>query len=379
MPEKLGGISRGGHVEIVAIKVLLTLFYRRGPIMKIGEIYFIRERDRIDGTSSPYIKIGMVNDVSRNSAERLMDHQTGNPRDLILHHVTQTPGPFRVERFLHQQFGPNRVRSEWFRLSDDELESAIQICEKLAAEALIHIPIMEKADELADVLSAPDKIQPTDDSNHWISALSVAKAAHKMCREMAAEYSEVAATLSDEDRAAVEEEELVLTEHFVTKNFDEDGFRGKYPDLFEQYSETLVSISRRFTPKTLDVKLTEVDRELIEFSATFTDACERVRLGSLAFGELFNLRQILEQFSGTYSWDEDVATAHLKVICGTAAGIEGQVTWNRTAKEVISLDTERLESDHLEKYSEFVTVKTGTRLKTRRRAKKAVAKSHKGS
>lgn len=339
--------------------------------MKIGEIYFIRERDRLDGTSSPYVKIGMVNDISRNSAERLTDHQTGNPRDLILHHVTQTPGPFRVERFLHQQFGPNRVRSEWFRLSDDELEGAIQICEKLAAEALIYIPIMERADELGEVLSTPDKIQPTEDSNHWISALSVAKAAHKMCKEMASQYTEIATSLSDDVRAAVEEEELVTTEHFVTKIFDEDGFRRKYPQLFEQYCETSVSISRRFMPKTLEVDLVEIDRELIQFNESFTKACEQVRLGSLAFGDLFDLRQILEQFSGSYSWDEDVATAHLKVICGTAAGIDGQLTWNRTSKEVVSLDTERLESDHSDKYSEFVTVKTGTRTRTRRRARRA--------
>ena len=339
--------------------------------MKIGEIYFIRERDRTDGSCSPYVKIGMVNDISRNSAERLTDHQTGNPRDLILHHVTQTPGPFRVERFLHQQFGPNRVRSEWFRLSDDELENAIQICEKLAAEALIYIPIIETADKLADVLSTPEKVLPSDDSNHWISELSVAKAAHKMCKEMAAKYSEAAASLSDEDRAAVEEEELVITEHFMTKNFDEDGFRGRYPELFEQYCDTLVSIVRRFTPKTLEVDLAEIDRELIEFNATFTAACEQVRVGSLPFGELFDLRQTLEQFSGSYSWDEDVATAQLKNLCGVAAGIEGQVTWNRTTREVVTLDKELLESDHPEKYGEFVTFKRGTRTKTRRRARRA--------
>lgn len=340
--------------------------------MKIGEIYFIRERDRIDGTSSPYVKIGMVNDISRNSAERLTDHQTGNPRDLILHHVTQTPGPFRVERFLHQQFGPNRVRSEWFRLSDDELESAIQICEKLAAEAFIYIPIMERADELADVLSKPAKILPNEDSNHWISALSVAKAAHKMCREMASEYKDVADSLSDEDRAAVEELELVITEHYVIENFDQEGFQRKYPGLLEQYSETEVKISKRFLPTTIDVDLAEEDRDLVEFSGVFLDACKQVRSGSLAFEELFELRQTLEQFSGTYSWNEDVATAQLKVICGTASGIEGQLTWNRTAKVNVVLDDELLESDHPEKYAEFVTVKTATRTKTRRRSKKAI-------
>jgi len=70
--------------------------------MKVGEVYFIRERDRIDGGNSSYVKIGIVQDASSSdSQKRLHTHQTANPRDLELHHVTQTPGPYRVERFLH--------------------------------------------------------------------------------------------------------------------------------------------------------------------------------------------------------------------------------------------------------------------------------------
>ena len=37
-----------------------------------------------------------------------------------------------VEKFLHQRFGPNRVRSEWFALSDRELTEAVQLSERLA-------------------------------------------------------------------------------------------------------------------------------------------------------------------------------------------------------------------------------------------------------
>ena len=111
-------------------------------------------------------------------------------------------------------------------------------------------------------------------------------------------------------------------------------------------------------------------RDLVDFCSNFSNSCDEVRKGELAFGDLFDLRQVLEQFSGSYSWDADVADAHLRVICGTSAGIEGQVTWNRSVKEKVSLDLERLESEHSEEYQEFVTVKTLTRLKTRRRARR---------
>lgn len=338
--------------------------------MKIGEIYFIRERDRVDGESSTYVKIGMVNDVSRNSQERLSDHQTGNPRDLVLYHVTQTPGPFRVERFLHQMFGPRRVRSEWFRLSDDELESAIQTAERLAAEAFIHVPVMSEADALKRVLSSADKIAATEESTQWIGALGVAKGALKLCKEMSDAYKNVAHQLSPDDRAEAELEELVITEHYLDKTFDEEGFAKKYPALFEDFCVQNITIGGRFTPKVPDVDLAEVARDLVDFHANFEDACDGVRRGSVAFGDLFDLRQVLEQFAGSYSWDEDVADAHLRVLCGSSAGIEGQVTWNRTSKEETYLDIERLESEHAKKYNEFVTVKTLTRLKTRRRARR---------
>ena len=341
-------------------------------IVKIGEIYFIRERDRIDGGSSSYVKIGMVKDISRNSEERLLDHQTGNPRDLELHHVTQTPGPFRVERFLHQQFGPRRVRSEWFQLSDEELSLAVQAAERLAREAFVHVPIMEAAGELGSVISSSEKITPTEESTEWIRILGNAKEALKLCRELADTYKTVATDLPTEVRAEVELEELIVTEHYLEKKFDAEGFDAAYPGLLGQYTEVSVSVNGRFTPTFPAIDLAEFDRELMEFRTEFLDACDQVRRGTLAFGELFDIWQILERYMGSYSWDADVADAHLRVICGASAGIEGQVTWNRTAKEKKSLESDRLESDHPEKYNKFVTVNTLTRLKTQRRARRTV-------
>lgn len=340
--------------------------------MKIGEIYFIRERDRIDGGNSSYVKIGMVNDVSRDSEKRLSDHQTGNPRDLELHHVTQTPGPYRVERFLHQQFGPRRVRSEWFQLSDEELSLAVQTAERLAQEAFVHVPIMEAADKLGSVISSPEKIGPTEESTEWIRILANVKEALGLCKELADTYKSVASDLPTEVRAEVELEELIVTEHYLETKFDSEGFNAAYPDLLEQYSEISVSVSGRFTPILPTIDLAEVDRELMEFRTEFRNACDQVRQGTLAFGELFDLWQILERYMGSYSWDADVADAHLRVICGASAGIEGQVTWNRTAKEKKTLVSDRLESEHPEKYNKFVTVKTLTRLKTKRRARRSV-------
>jgi hypothetical protein len=342
--------------------------------VKVGEVYFIRERDRIDGGSSSYVKIGIVQDIARDSQQRLREHQTGNPRDLELHHVTQTPGPYRVERFLHQKFGPKRVRSEWFRFSDAELESAVQTAERMAEEAFVHIPIMKAAEELKSVVSTPDKIPPTDETDRWIRSLSVAKEAVNLCDEMSDSYNRVVGELSPDDRAQAEFEELVITEHRPVTKFDRDGFAVKYPGLLEQYTETSVAVTGTFRTILPDVDLAEADRELVDFCSDFQESCEKVRRNELTFGELFDLFQVLERFRGSYSWDKDVADANLRVICGSAAGIEGQATWNRAVKERSSTDLEHLESEHREKFNEFVTVEVQSRLITRRRARVQVNK-----
>ena len=339
--------------------------------LKIGEVYFICERDRLDGTSSSNVKIGIVEDVKRDSHKRLKAHQTGNPRDLELHHVTQTPGPHRVETFLHQQFGPNRVRSEWFRLSDEELDLAVQTAERMAQEAFLHVPVMKAAEELKDVVSSADKIAPTDESTQWFKAWNEANAALKRCEELSNLYRELASDLNADERTQVEEEELIVTEYVTNATFDHQGFAEKYPGLLEEYKNVETTINGSCRKTEYDVDLAEIDRELASFCQTFEDLCEQCKRGEMAFGDLFEPHQILERFTGSYSWDKDVADAHLRVICGSSAGIDGQVTWNRSARDKPILDKERLESEHGEKYREFVEVKTGSRLKTKRRARRA--------
>ena len=341
--------------------------------LDIGEIYFVQEVDRVDGTRSPYVKIGMVKDASRhNSEERLTDHQTGNPRNLSLYHVTKTPGPFRVERFLHQQFGPNRVKSEWFKLDDSELDAAVRIAEDMAREAFVHIPIIEEAERLGTTPSDDTKLAATAESTEWLQRLSVAKAAVKVCNELSAAYRAVATALPEELKAAAEEEELFLTEYYTTKRFDSKAFAAAHPDLAAKFTEVWTEVRGRFTAKTTDVELNEREHDLIAFRSQFTELCTKVHNGEADFGEAFEMRQVLEQYAGAYGWEHQVADAHLRAICGTASGIDNQATWNRVLKEKSGLDEDGLESQHPNEYAAFVKVTTQTRTKARRRARKKV-------
>ena len=80
-----------------------------------GEIYFVRERDVKSGEISPYVKIGIVREGAkgpRTSEERLLEHQTGNPRELFLHEVIATPAVEEIETRLHRAFAEHGVSGE---------------------------------------------------------------------------------------------------------------------------------------------------------------------------------------------------------------------------------------------------------------------------
>lgn len=79
-------------------------------IMTPGELYFINDRDHFIGESTNFYKIGIVRQgESRGSSQRLKEHQTGNPRPLILSHVVKTDVVERVETLMHKMFAKNRL------------------------------------------------------------------------------------------------------------------------------------------------------------------------------------------------------------------------------------------------------------------------------
>ena len=110
-----------------------------------GTLYFMKERDRFDQSTFPFVKIGIVKgdaDVKR----REDDHQTGNPREIYSHKEIASPGVQMLETFMHNFFAPQRIKGEWFR---DEL------LDRMIAEAETRKTDLKSAEafhsELSDV------------------------------------------------------------------------------------------------------------------------------------------------------------------------------------------------------------------------------------
>jgi hypothetical protein len=72
-----------------------------------------------------FVKIGIACDVKN----RLKTLQTGNPYPLTLIDSFEFDDAVRVESVLHRKYDHARMRGEWFKLTDAELEELISICQ----------------------------------------------------------------------------------------------------------------------------------------------------------------------------------------------------------------------------------------------------------
>jgi hypothetical protein len=342
--------------------------------MKIGEVYFIREQDRSTGKLTENVKIGMVSKQGE-SSNRLKQHQTGNPRDLILHHAVVTPAPFWVENGLHQRLDGVRVRAEWHRLEDKDLENAIRLAEVLAGESFEHIPFIDEQERLKSCVSNGEILEATAESSEWQIRLSKAKAQLDRVNNLKDKYKEVISGMSQAEIEQAQQEDLFHIEHYTDIKFDLDGFTKKYPDLIEKFTVSETKIKQRLSPNYQDFEISEIDPSLESFSQEFLTLCDRVSKRESEFGSLRELESDLQFRENVLSWEKEISTSHLATICGIASGIKDQLTWKRSEETTSSLDKDLLESSQSEQYNEFVTAELKTRKKTRKRARRTLTEN----
>jgi hypothetical protein len=153
-----------------------------------GEIYFIGEKDLRTKEVTPYFKVGIVREnpenADRDSTQRLLEHQTGNPRELYIERVVKTDLVELVETLLHKSFAPLGVRGEWMLLSAVELAQVQKEAEKLAKEAAEITADLEKAEKLAKEISSEEVIPTTDEIKALNEIYLESNAKLKSCEEM---------------------------------------------------------------------------------------------------------------------------------------------------------------------------------------------------
>lgn len=342
--------------------------------MTIGEVYFIGERVRSTGKLTENVKIGMVGEKGT-SGDRLKGHQTGNPRDLVLHHVVETPAPFWVENGLHQRLTGVRVRAEWHRLENTELEDAISLAEVLASESFAQISFIEEQERLKSSLSNGQIIDPTDESTDWHLRLSKAQVQLNYIKNLQTKFKEVIDGMSEDEIKQAEQEDLFIKEEYTVMDFDLENFSKKYPGLISDYTISKTKIGGTLAPIYLAFQISEIDPNLETFGNEFMSLCGKVLIKQAEFGDLKDLESNLQSREAVFKWEKEISTARLASICGLASGITGQLTWNRMEKTTTSLDEKTLRMDHSKEFNEFVTTRIKTRTKTRKRSRRAITEN----
>jgi hypothetical protein len=132
-----------------------------------GTLYFSTEQDPFADASGSYVKIGLVrdNDTGGSSLDHLHEHQTGNPRILVVAESLNTTAPIsEVETLVHQQLARHRVSSEWFRAGGDGIRPFVAVAEAICSE-LEHLHTQASALEtLAANEDTGEELQPDSEA-----------------------------------------------------------------------------------------------------------------------------------------------------------------------------------------------------------------------
>jgi len=320
-----------------------------------GEIYFIRERDLLSNELTDYFKVGIVREDGkdeRSSSDRLSDHQTGNPRELVLDEVFKTPLVERLETMIHAINATSGIRGEWLRNDDNRIEEIKKQLTLLVEEAKTVAPVIAKADKLKKKFSNDSKIEASESAHSWFTKYCDAHLSEAHYKTLVERINKllIDAIEQGEDIAKVAK----IQEKKIKFDLDEEALKAAHPETYELFVETVVTGPvGKFATKKIVFDQRLFDEVLNPSTLEILQVIEKVESGELGKLELHRPRLDLWGLQSKAAWDKEVAAAHLKVICDVNAGIEGLCTWNRVEKKTEKFNKQNFKSAHPELFEKF--------------------------
>jgi len=164
--------------------------------------------------------------------------------------------------------------------------------------------------------------------------------------------------------AHIEEPESVeefaqVREQKGRSKFDEEGFKAKYPEIYQRFIERKRTIKARFlvsTPKDLETNLHDFDKSFSEFVVLFNDALKEIQETDLDKRQYHDLNLTVLRFSAEAEWEKLKAEVKLKIACGSSKEIEGVLKWSREEVFKESLEKKALKEQYPNEVEEFTTV-----------------------
>ncbi len=325
-------------------------------ILTPGQLYFINEQDVKTGKRSNYYKIGIVRDADgRDSKNRLLEHQTGNPRKLCIVEMLSMPAVEAVETNLHYLFARNRVMGEWMNFTDTELQDAIVKAKGLAAEMIANLEDYSTADVLKNTISNGTKLPATEEAEDWYVQIQDHKEVLEACDAVLERYDEyliqaIEKGIDVSGRAKVQT-------RAGARRFDEKMFATKYPELFKMLSSHTKPIKGSFKVKPAKEWIPDlgvIEQEQVALIASLGDHLTNAD-NSLETGFALHEKHLgVLEIRKYAEWKIDVANLKLRVMTGEYEGIEDICTWKRERKETITLDKRALLTQYPDEYNDCI-------------------------
>lgn len=313
-----------------------------------GELYFLGEVDPFTGGRSPFVKIGLVREnQNRGTAQRLKEHQTGNPREITELHVLTTPRVETVETTMHGLFATHRIGGEWFRLEGGLLNTAIARASDLAGDMKRDDSVLRIADEFAGVESSGEKRDADSELLEIGRRLALLKLSLKLISGADKVVSDTLLDLHDSG-AAVGRFVAVQTKK-VPASFDRKHFDADHPGATDAFMTSKTVISGRFTPSTakhFDLGDDDIPRDVRDAVDSVIEVAASMTKRGADPSVLHSRYLEVLQLSAPAKFELALLQARLMTACGERPGIEGVCTWNRVPTERKTFDQAAFEAAH---------------------------------
>ena len=145
----------------------------------IGFVYFMTERDLFGYPCGPYVKIGLVkgNDDGRSSFDRRKEHQTGNPREIIIEAEVKTHAQVStLESLVHQRLAKNRIHGEWFNYGEDGIHPYLELTKEINGDLESELENDLKINNYSGIQDNGEEIKPSSDAEDIYNELLKVKA-----------------------------------------------------------------------------------------------------------------------------------------------------------------------------------------------------------
>ena len=331
------------------------------PKLTEGTLYINRDRDFRTGNWGEYVKIGIVRG-DRNAADRNLEHQTGNAREILTIHELFSPMVEHLETQLHHRFASYWVHGEWFEMDNETVENLVlKEANKIIAEQNESLQDFQAKIELKDTLST-DAVRSPSNEEQQVA---------KLCFD-AREALTIASAKKDiidaKLRIAIGENNGVegianLVYKQGSPSFDKNKFMKENETLAEQYMEDRedklsgsISLAKGKSLADLDSELsdalTEAKSKIPKFKPELKSKTPRSMNGLQELHAMYveSMRDVAES-----SWEFDRMRARLVRLLGDDKGIEEIITYNRVMKEQNpAFNLTRFKNENQELYESYI-------------------------